>query len=170
MTENSTEKPPAPPGRLVATRLPPKLADRVQRAAQQEMIWRPESTISEGHSMAVDFHIEPRAAGAIFLHAISEDGNNWIVSHPISGHVVRGGAIEINTMYRQLHASVPHDELVNSRREAIARATSCTPRRNCEGELNAVKCQAADHGPRTMVPWRWITVRGPGFRHDCLCI
>jgi hypothetical protein len=28
----------------------------------------------------------------------------------------------INCLYRQLRSSVPHDELVNSRREAIARA------------------------------------------------
>jgi hypothetical protein len=38
MTENSKEKPPAPPGRLIATRLPPKLAALVRREAEREMI------------------------------------------------------------------------------------------------------------------------------------
>jgi hypothetical protein len=43
--------------------------------------------------MAVDFHVETRPLGAIFLRAASEAAHNWIVLHPISGHLVRGGAI-----------------------------------------------------------------------------
>jgi predicted HicB family RNase H-like nuclease len=38
MTENSKEKPPAPPSRLVATRLPRELAVLVRREAEREMI------------------------------------------------------------------------------------------------------------------------------------
>jgi hypothetical protein len=40
-----------------------------------------------------DFHVEDRPAGAIFLRAASEAAHNWVAVHPISGQVVRGGAI-----------------------------------------------------------------------------
>jgi hypothetical protein len=40
-----------------------------------------------------DFHIETRAAGAVFLRAVSLPAHDWIIAHPVSGDKVLGGAI-----------------------------------------------------------------------------